>query len=151
MWVYLWERVNGEEKKGTREKKGESEYVWDMQTLPTLLCWSQGCLVLRFPLSYAGWKFSQDMEEPKALFLKRAWWFIPFAEVGKEGTGVWLFRACIKGEECKAVDVLMSLGNLRTNPWMLSSWRKELHWSPISPIYQFWRGNPKTACWGEPG
>ena len=130
--------VNGEEK---IRKGWERQRTWIfLKRADPSHCF---VLVTGLPSSAActflldGWKFSQDVEDTEALFLNRTWWFIHLLKLGRmelvPGTSV------SAQKEKKTVDVLMSLGNLRADPWIPGSWREELNWSHIRSIYQFWR------------
>ena len=148
------DRVNGEEK----IRKG-----WDRQRIWIFLKCADlshgSVLVTGLPGSAAStflldrWKFSQDVEDTKALFLNRTWWFIPFAEVRKDGIGAWNFSACTKGErDCGCSD---ELGESESRPldtgFMKRGAELEPHQIYLSVLETAWGGNPETACWDEPG
>ena len=156
MCEYICERdrVNGEKK---LRKGWERQGIWIFLKCADLSHCS--VLVTGLPSSAAStfllgrWKFSQDVEDTKALFLNTAWWFTPRAEVRKDGIGAWNFSACTKGErDCGCSE---KLGESQSWPLDTGFMKRGAELEPyqiyLSVLQMAWEGNPETACWDEPG
>lgn len=129
------------------EREREREWIClDVQTLPSVLCWSQSCLVLLLPLSFCtGWQFVRTWRTVSHRFWIGFGDSSYFLKLRRRKIG-----ACIK-EEFEAVDTLVILGNLRTGYQV----HKERGWTGatsghLSVLERPWGDNPKTAYWDEP-